>query len=71
VAGRIPCAARGFGLASTLRVGRWLARWARHDPRQAHAHLGPVGVETVDEVVVLDARDDLTWRQTPRRGPAG
>jgi ribosomal protein S18 acetylase RimI-like enzyme len=41
----LPALVSGGGLGATARVLRWVAGWARHDPRQAHWHLGPVGVE--------------------------
>jgi GNAT superfamily N-acetyltransferase len=41
----LPAVVRGSGLGGTARVFRWATRWARHDPKQAHWHLGPVGVE--------------------------
>ncbi len=33
------------GVRSTLRVVRWVGDWSRRDPKSAHWHLGPVGVE--------------------------
>jgi len=41
----LPAMVRGFGVRSTLRVGRWLTEWSRHDPREPHVHLGPIGVD--------------------------
>jgi len=41
----LPAVLGGSGLAATARVLRWAAGWARHDPKDAHWHLGPVGVE--------------------------
>jgi len=41
----LPAVLGGSGLAGTARVLRWVAGWARHDPAEAHWHLGPVGVE--------------------------
>jgi predicted N-acetyltransferase YhbS len=34
-----------FGLRSALRVSTWLAAWAKHDPREPHIHLGPIGID--------------------------
>lgn len=34
-----------LGPAATLRVVRWLAAWRRRDPREPHAHFGPLAVE--------------------------
>jgi predicted N-acetyltransferase YhbS len=39
-----PAMIGGFGLRSAVRVGSWLSAWARHDPHDAHSHLGPIGV---------------------------
>jgi GNAT superfamily N-acetyltransferase len=41
----LPAVVGGSGAAATARVLRWVRGWARHDPKQAHWHLGPVGVE--------------------------
>jgi ribosomal protein S18 acetylase RimI-like enzyme len=41
----LPAVVGASGLAAGARVFRWAAAWARHDPRQPHWHLGPVGVE--------------------------
>jgi GNAT superfamily N-acetyltransferase len=35
---------RGFGVRSTIRVAGWLSVWSKHDPREPHIHLGPIGV---------------------------
>ncbi len=40
----IPVLVRGLGLGSALRVGSWLSAWSKHDPSEAHVHLGPIGV---------------------------
>jgi GNAT superfamily N-acetyltransferase len=34
-----------FGSSSAMRVGTWLAAWARRDPKNPHTHLGPIGVD--------------------------
>ena len=41
----MPSMIRGFGLPAATRVGSWLSAWAREDPRTAHLHLGPIGVD--------------------------
>ncbi len=41
----VPTMLRGFGLASTLRVGPWLSAWAKHDDAGHHVHFGPIGVD--------------------------
>jgi GNAT superfamily N-acetyltransferase len=33
------------GLVAPFRVLSWTGEWARHDPRDRHWHLGPVGVD--------------------------
>lgn len=40
-----PAMMSGFGLRAAARVGSWLYAWSKHDPREPHSHLGPVGVE--------------------------
>lgn len=39
-----PAMVRGFGVRPALRVGAWLSAWSRHEPREPHSHLGPIGV---------------------------
>lgn len=34
-----------LGVAGAARLVRWVTAWSRHDPTEAHWHLGPVGVE--------------------------
>jgi len=41
----LPEAISGAGLGGTVRLLKWVGTWARHDPREPHWHLGPVGVE--------------------------
>ena len=41
----IPSMLYGLGLASSIRVIRWTSNWAKYDPKEAHSHLGPIGVE--------------------------
>jgi ribosomal protein S18 acetylase RimI-like enzyme len=40
----LPVMIGAFGVRSALKVGSWLAAWSAHDPREPHAHLGPIGV---------------------------
>ena len=40
-----PAMIGGFGFRSALRVSSWLSAWAKHDPKEAHSHLGPIGVD--------------------------
>src|SRR4051812_28250315 len=37
----LPEAIAGAGLGGTVRLLKWAAAWARHDPREPHWHLGP------------------------------
>ena len=39
-----PGLVRGIGIRSTRRLISWTSTWARRDPREAHLHLGPIGV---------------------------
>jgi GNAT superfamily N-acetyltransferase len=41
----MPVMIGALGLGSALKVGSWLSAWASHDPRDAHVHLGPIGVD--------------------------
>jgi len=34
-----------LGPRTTARVGRWTSGWAKHDPHEAHVHLGPLAVD--------------------------
>ena len=34
-----------FGVGGTMRIGTWLAAWAKHDPITPHTHLGPLAVD--------------------------
>ena len=40
----MPTMISGFGFGSAIGVGAWLSAWTRHDPAEAHVHLGPIGV---------------------------
>lgn len=41
----VPAMVGGLGLRSALRLGTWLSAWERYDPKPAHLHLGPIGVD--------------------------
>jgi ribosomal protein S18 acetylase RimI-like enzyme len=41
----MPAMIGGLGLRAALRLTSWLSAWARHDPAEPHAHLGPIGVD--------------------------
>jgi len=36
---------QGLGLRSSMRVAAWMSAWSKHDPREPHVHLGPIGVD--------------------------
>lgn len=40
----IPSIFRDIGLRSAVRMNRWISIWSRHDPKEHHLHLGPIGV---------------------------
>jgi ribosomal protein S18 acetylase RimI-like enzyme len=40
----LPKIVRGVGLGSTMRLFKWMPRWAKHDPSEPHVHFGPFGV---------------------------
>ena len=42
--GLIPVMLAKLGAGATLRVLSWLSTWSRHDPKESHVHLGPIGV---------------------------
>ena len=39
-----PAMLRSFGPRSSARLVQWLSVWSKHDPGEAHVHLGPIGV---------------------------
>jgi GNAT superfamily N-acetyltransferase len=41
----IPTMLGSLGFRSSLRLGSWLSAWEKHDPKAAHLHLGPIGVD--------------------------
>ncbi len=41
----VPTLIGAGGLGSALRSLSWAGGWAKHDPKEPHWHLGPVGVE--------------------------
>jgi ribosomal protein S18 acetylase RimI-like enzyme len=41
----MPKMVSGLGLSSALRVISWVSTWSKHDPKEPHSHLGPIGVE--------------------------
>ncbi len=70
---------RGNSLATPLAALRWTSAWARHDPQDAHWHLGPVGVRRdlqghgVGTALLrafaerMDARRDLAYLETDKQ----
>ncbi|HEU6451157.1 MAG TPA: GNAT family N-acetyltransferase [Gemmatimonadaceae bacterium] len=43
----VPVMLRSFGVGGATHMGNWLSAWAKHDPKEPHSHLGPIGVEPV------------------------
>ena len=41
----LPALSRSLTPAGAMRMRRWLAAWARHDPAAPHWHLGPLAVD--------------------------
>ena len=41
----LPGLTRGLGVRSAWRVAAWLSAWSKLDPKKAHSHLGPIGVD--------------------------
>jgi predicted N-acetyltransferase YhbS len=39
-----PLMLRTFGIRTAWRLRSWLTAWSKHDPREPHVHLGPIGV---------------------------
>ena len=40
----LPTMVANLGVGASLRVLSWLSTWTKHDPRESHVHLGPIGV---------------------------
>ena len=40
----LPTMMANLGGKATLKVLSWLSTWEQHDPKEAHVHLGPIGV---------------------------
>ena len=40
----LPTMLAGLGGRATVKALSWLSTWAKHDPRDLHVHLGPIGV---------------------------
>jgi ribosomal protein S18 acetylase RimI-like enzyme len=41
----LPRMIQEFGLQRSLRVSSWLTNWSKHDPKDLHCHLGPIGID--------------------------
>ncbi|MBV9733864.1 MAG: GNAT family N-acetyltransferase [Verrucomicrobia bacterium] len=41
----LPRMIQEFGLQRSLRISSWLATWSKHDPKDPHCHLGPIGID--------------------------
>jgi GNAT superfamily N-acetyltransferase len=62
----------GLGVRPTLRLVSWLSIWARHDPREQHLHLGPIGVSPESQGLAIGRRlMDGYCAEIDRLGVAG
>ena len=67
----IPRMVAALGAGATLRVMSWLYQWSRHDPTDAHLHLGPIGVipeaqgRRIGSQLMTRYCDELTARAEP------
>jgi ribosomal protein S18 acetylase RimI-like enzyme len=67
-----PVMIRSFGLRSALRVSAWLSAWSKHDPKQPHVHLGPIGVEPAAQGRGVGRRlMEMYCEELDRTGQAG
>ena len=41
----LPRMIQEFGVQRSVRISSWLATWSKHDPKEPHCHLGPIGVD--------------------------
>jgi ribosomal protein S18 acetylase RimI-like enzyme len=41
----LPRMTQEFGLKRSLRISGWLGTWSKHDPKDPHCHLGPIGID--------------------------
>ena len=39
-----PAMIKGVSFSAAIRISRWLSIWAKHDPKESHLHLGPIGI---------------------------
>lgn len=45
----LPRMIQELGVQRSLRISSWLATWSKHDPRDPHCHLGPIGIDPVTQ----------------------
>jgi ribosomal protein S18 acetylase RimI-like enzyme len=41
----VPRMVQEFGVQRSMRISSWLATWSKHDPKDPHCHLGPIGID--------------------------
>jgi ribosomal protein S18 acetylase RimI-like enzyme len=41
----VPRMIQEFGVQRSLRISSWLTTWSKHDPKDPHCHLGPIGID--------------------------
>ncbi|MBV8280224.1 MAG: GNAT family N-acetyltransferase [Verrucomicrobia bacterium] len=41
----LPRMIQEFGLQRSLRLSAWLTTWSKHDLKDPHCHLGPIGID--------------------------
>lgn len=67
-----PAMMRGFGLRAGLRMSAWLSIWSRHDPKEPHVHLGPIGVDPAAQGQRIGRRlMELYCEELDRTGQTG
>jgi ribosomal protein S18 acetylase RimI-like enzyme len=61
-----------LGIGSAWRVSAWLSAWSKLDPRKAHSHLGPIGVDPRAQGQQVGRRlMEEFCNELDRRGDAG
>jgi ribosomal protein S18 acetylase RimI-like enzyme len=68
-----------LGPRTAARVGKWISVWAKHDPDEAHVHLGPLAVDAhlqgqgIGSLIMqehcrrLDRTGDVGYLETDKR----
>jgi ribosomal protein S18 acetylase RimI-like enzyme len=68
----LPRMIAAVGLRPALKVVVWLSAWAKHDPSEPHAHLGPIAVEPDAQGRGIGSRlMELYCRDLDQAGVAG